>query len=120
VIPGLAKPAAVPVANGVPEQSAVAKSFTDDEASADPITFGVVDAAGDTGAVLDSVGAEGAVESLTYDRAELHTDVFPAASVAVARTLVVEFELTVIAIPGLASSAAVAVASGDPEQSALL
>ena len=59
-------------------------------ASAVPVTRGSLLFAGEAGVVPSAEGATGAAESSTYEIAEEHGDVFPAASVAVAVYEVVE------------------------------
>jgi hypothetical protein len=54
---------------------------------------------------------------LRYSSAELHAEVLPAASVALAYRSVAASTLTVTVIPGVAKLAALPVASGMPEQS---
>ncbi len=54
---------------------------------------------------------------MRYSSAELHAEVLPAASVALAYRSVAASTLTVTVIPGVAKLAALPVASGMPEQS---
>jgi hypothetical protein len=58
-MPGEAKLAALPVAAGLPEQSAVVKILIVDPALAAPFTLGVVLLPGDVGSVPVTVGTAG-------------------------------------------------------------
>ena len=65
----------------------------------EPLTSGLLSFDGEAGSVAVIVGAPGACESSVYGNAEEQPDTFPAASVAVARRLVVWFAVTVAVIP---------------------
>ena len=92
--------------------------MTVDPASAVPFTFGELSFAGEPGEVASEVGLAGAVESSTNVTESVeHADTFPAASVAVAKNVVLVSFVTDTAKPGLSNAAAVPVAATLLEQS---
>jgi hypothetical protein len=92
--------------------------LTVEPAIAEPMIFGPLLFAGEGGLVLVSVGVAVAVESSTYVIVdEEQADVFPAASVAVARKVVVESSVTDTERPGEAKLAALPWAATPPVQS---
>lgn len=113
--PGEANSDAGPEARTAPEHAAVPYSRTVEPASAVPLTRGELTVDGEAGSVCDSFGGAGAIESATYvmELAE-QAEVLPAASVAVARSVVAVLAATVTGRPGDANSAAVPVAAAVP------
>ena len=86
-----------------------------------PLTFGELSFAGEAGAVVSVIGFAGAVESSTYVPESVeHAEVFPAASVAVAKNVVDESFATLTVNPGLLNAAAVPVAATELLQSLLV
>jgi hypothetical protein len=85
---------AVPEATGAPVQCSVVYSLIVEGARAKPLTRGWLLLAGELGVVPLMEGAGGALESSTYARGFEQGEVFPAASVAVARNEVVELSGT--------------------------
>ena len=112
VKPGLLKFAAVPVAATELVHELFVYTFTVDPASAVPLTFGELSFAGDVGDVDNELGFAGAVESSTNVTESVeHCEVFPAASVAVAKNVVELSAATETVKPGLLKFAAVPVAA---------
>ena len=105
--PGVAKSAAGPAASAAPPHAPPAYRRTVEPAAAVPLTVGALALVGEAGATAPNDGAPGAIESSTYViAAGEHADVFAAASVAVARSVVVESSATATASPGDANAAA--------------